>query len=431
MIDNYRNHTSVSLTKIGFFYNQSVMLSNHVFNLYQPINTDESIVKVESRTYLPFIKSFNNSDVIEITINRTDCWLLMYDAAIIIKGKVQKTKGNGEVKLVHNAGAFLFDSIIYELCGTEIENVRDPGIISTMRGYLVYDEDDSKLLETGGWNYPNEPNMNTDGSFIFRIPVHHLFNFFKDYQMAMCGKHTFRFFRAQNDHNAMKITSSDPKDPTEAKIIIDSMEFKVKHIYPNDIIKMDLLNAMRSNKPVLMPFRKWEIHELPTLSHGGNKEIWAVKTSSEIECPRFIVCGFQINKKNNTSEDITKFDHINLTDIRVLLNSDIIPQENLRLNFNKNEYAEAYQNYIQFAVNYGVVKKSPLLTFSEFKDKPIFVLDCSRRDSTFKASTVDVKLEIESSKGFPNNTRVLCVIVHDCIIEFKPLTEEVKKITNF
>lgn len=88
------------------------MLSNHVFTLYQPINTDESIVKVESRTYLPFTKSFNNSDVIEITINRTDCWLLMYDAAIIIKGKLQKMKGSGDVELVQNAGIFLFDSII-------------------------------------------------------------------------------------------------------------------------------------------------------------------------------------------------------------------------------------------------------------------------------------------------------------------------------
>ncbi|XP_044751697.1 uncharacterized protein LOC123311693 [Coccinella septempunctata] len=407
------------------------MLSNHVFNLYQPVNTDESIVKIESRTYLPFVKSFNHSDVIEITINRTDCWLLMHDAAIIIKGKVQKTKGNGDVKLVQNAGAFLFDSIIYELCGMEIEKVRDPGIISTMRGYLIYEEDDSKLLETGGWNYPKTPTVNTDGSFIFRIPVYHLFNFFKDYQMAMCGKQTFRFFRAQNDHNAIKITSSDPKDHTEAKITIDSMELKVKHIYPNDIIKMDLLNAIRSNKPILMPFRKWEIHELPSLPHGGNKEIWAVKTSTEIECPRFIICGFQTDKKNKSSEDITEFNHINITDIRALLNSDIIPQENLRLNFDKNEYAEAYQNYTQFAQSYGIFKKSPLLTFSEFKEKPVFVLDCSRRDQTFKATTIDVKLEIESSKGFPNNTRVLCIIVHDCIIEFKPLTEEIKKITNF
>lgn len=370
MISNYPNLTNVSLAKIGFFCNQLVIMFNHVFNLYQPINTDESIVKVESRTYLPFIKSFNNSDVIEITINRSDCWLLMYDAAIIIKGKLQKTKGSGEVKLVQNAGAFLFDSIIYELCGTEIENVRDPGIISTMRGYLVYEEDDSKLFETGGWNYPKTPTVNTDGSFIFRIPVHHLFNFFKDYQMAMCGKQTFRFFRAQNDNNVIKITSSD----TESKLIIDSMELKVKHIFPNDIIKMDLLNAIRTNKPILMPFRKWEIHELPSLPQGGNKEIWAVKTSTEIECPRFIICGFQTNKKNNSSEDTTEFDHINITDIRVLLNSDIIPQENLRLNFDKNEYAEAYQNYTQFAQSYGFFKKSPLLTFSELKKKDNFCI---------------------------------------------------------
>lgn len=158
--------------------------------------------------------------------------------------------------------------------------------------------------------------------------------------MAMCGKQTFRFFRAQNDHNAIKhITSSS--EHTEAKIVINSMELKVKHIYSNDIIKIDSLNAIKSNKPILISFRKWEIHELPSLPQGGNKEIWAVKTSTEIECPRFKICGFQTNKKNNSSADTTKFDHMNITDVRVLLNSDIIPHENLRLNFDTNEYAEA------------------------------------------------------------------------------------------
>lgn len=405
-------------------------MSNHAFDIYQPINTDESIVKVESRTYLPFIKSFNNSDAIEITVNRPDCWLLMYDAAIIIKGKLTRTQGTGEVKFVNNAGAFLFDSISYELCGTEVEMARDPGIISTIRGYLCYEDDNTKELQISSWNYPNNPAINTDGSFIFRIPVQHLFNFFKDYQFAMCGKQTFRLVRSQNDNNAIKITHGSTKDSTAGKITIDSIELKVKHIYPNDVLKMDLLNAIRSNKTILMPFRKWEIHELPSLPSGGTKEIWAVKTSTEIECPRYIICCFQTNKKNNIDEDPTLFDHLNISDVRALLNSDIIPQENLHLNFDQNDYAEAFQNYINFAYSYGCKRKFPLLSFDEFKQKALHVLDCSRRDETFKSATIDVKVEIESLRGFPKNTRSYCVIVHDCVVEYKPLSEEVKKITQ-
>ncbi|XP_044757181.1 uncharacterized protein LOC123317795 [Coccinella septempunctata] len=408
------------------------MLSNNTFNLYQPVNNDESITKVETRTYLPFVKSFGNNDTIEITINRADTWVLMHDAALIIKGKLQKTAGNGTVQLVLNGGAFLFDTISYELHGTEVDSVRDPGLISTIKGYLCYDKDSVRELETASWSYPDDPKINADGNFVFRIPLRHVLNFFDDYRLAICGKQTIRLMRSQNDNNAMKITPGPEEtvNATKGKFTIDSIELKVKHIYPNDVLKIELLESMKSNRAILFPFRKWEIHELPTLTANSLTEIWNIKTTSIIDYPRFIICCFQTNKKNKSTENSTLFDNLDISNVRLLLNGEFIPQENLRLNFNKNDYAEAYYNYTEFSTSYNNLKINPILQYSDFKNRCLFVIDCSRRSESFKSSTVDVKLEIESRVGFPTSTKAYCIIVYDCVMEYLPLTETVRKLTS-
>lgn len=77
-------------------------------------------------------------------------FLLMYDAAIYMKGHLKKTAGDGSVKFINNIGAFLFESISYELNGKEVDNVRDPGTVSTIRSYLCCSKEDSTRLVTAG-----------------------------------------------------------------------------------------------------------------------------------------------------------------------------------------------------------------------------------------------------------------------------------------
>lgn len=406
------------------------MLSAQVFDLYQPLNNDDSIVRVESRTYLPFVKSFGNNDIIEISINRPDTWLLMHDAAIIVQGKLTKTAGAGTVGLINNAGAYLFDTISYELNGTEIDIVRDPGVVSTIRGFLCYEKLQSQELCIAGWNYPDSAIVNEDETFNLRIPLKHILNFFNDYRLAICGKQNLRLVRARNDFNAMIITAAEDELPgvTQASISISNIELRVRHITPNDVLKVELLQSIKADKPLLMPFRRWELHELPSLTQGSPKQIWNVKTSSVIECPRYVICCFHHNRKNMATRDPNNFDNLNVSNVRLLLNGEYYPQEQWNLNFRRNDYAEAHFNYSEFSSSYLNQKKLPLLDYVDFAGKTLFVIDCSRRDETFKSSTVDIKIEIECRDGFPMNTRAYCVIIHDVVFEYRPLSEIIRKL---
>ncbi|KAG5867920.1 hypothetical protein JTB14_019739 [Gonioctena quinquepunctata] len=79
----------------------------------------------------------------------------MYNAVITIKETLMKTSGGESVTFANNAPAFFFDSISYYLNGKELDSVRNPGVVSTLRGYLCYTADDASHLHTAGWNYPN------------------------------------------------------------------------------------------------------------------------------------------------------------------------------------------------------------------------------------------------------------------------------------
>ena len=59
---------------------------------------------------------------------------------------------------------------------------------------------------------------------------------------------------------------------------------------------------------------------------------------------------------------------------------------------------------------------------------PLIIIDCSKQNKSVKFGPVDVRLEFESLGDFPANTTAFCLIIHDRIIENKPISREIKKL---
>lgn len=387
--------------------------------LFQDPHFDNSIIREETRTYHPFVKSFRNNDEIEIVIHQQDALLLMHEAALLIEGTLKKTAGAGTIEFTNNAGAYMFDSISYELNGKEVDKVRDPGTISLVRGYLCYDKYD-ETLTTAGWNFPGGQLVTHDpvkGTFFLRIPLSHLLGIFQDYKRIMFGRQIIRLVRARTDANCYKVTSGD----TVAELSINNIELKAKHVFLNDAEKLKLLDNINRDKAIFFPYRQWEIHELPSLTPGAVKEIWSVKTCTNVESPRYVIVAFQTKRKDQKIEDITYFDNIDTSNIKLTINSEYYPYEDLKLDFSSRKYAEAYHMYTQFSKIFAS-NDMPVLDFVAFNKRALFVIDCSKRNDSIKSATVDIKLEIESRQAFPNDTRAYCIIIHDRVVEYLPLS---------
>ncbi|KAL4143860.1 hypothetical protein QTP88_006118 [Uroleucon formosanum] len=144
-------------------------------------------------------------------------------------------------------------------------------------------------------------------------------------------------------------------------------------------------------------FETSENHELGTTK----KVIWNLKTASKSEKPRFIIIGLQKGRKNTFTKDCSIFDHCNLTNVKVFLNSIAYPYDNLNLDFVKNNFTLLYDMYTSFQESYyEKTVWNPILSPSTFlANAPIIVIDTSKQNDSATASAVDVQLEIEASES--------------------------------
>lgn len=86
--------------------------------------------------------------------------------------------------------------------------------------------------------------------------------------------------------------------------------------------------------------------------------------------------------------------------------------------------------YTKFRQSYYNLPADPLFSFENFKNiAPLFVIDCSRQNENLKTGPVDVRLEIEGLKDIPENTSAYCLIINDRIVEYKPLSNIVRKLS--
>lgn len=389
---------------------------SEILNVNNRVTFENAIRREEWHTYDPYASTrYENSDEIRIPIHYQDICTTPFDSYIVIEGRF--TKANGEaltetVKLPTNGFAFLFDEIRYELFGIEVDKVKNVGITSTMKGYVSIGSNEKSVYETAGWT--NTINGLT-GDFVVSIPLKLLLGFAEDFhRIIVNAKQELILVRARNDSNVY-ISS------TELKINLYKIQWRIKHVYPSDDEKLNLLNIINNNEPLQIPFRSWDLYEYPVLPIAS-KQVWSIKSTNQLETPRFVILSFQTDIKNKTDSDSSLFNHCQLTNVKLFLNSECFPYENLNVNFTKNQYAMLYEMYTQFQNVYYNKPSNPFLSWVKFKDAPMIVINCSKQSEKIKSGAVDIRLEFETNENFPAQTTAYCLILHDRLVEYSPLT---------
>lgn len=395
-------------------------------DVFENVIFDNSITKQEFHTYQPHIASFNNYDEIRISVQNQDIYTAPYLSYIYVAGEVEATD-IGAVTLTNNAFAFLFDEIRYELNGVEVDKVRDVGTTSMLKGYASHGRDDSCALQMAGWSplQPQAIHNYNNGKFFAYIPLSFLLGFAEDYKKIIINiRQELILIRSRSDRNCYK--TADENNVVTVKV--NKIEWHLPHISVNDNIKLQMMSHLNKDAPIHVPFRKWELHELPALKSSA-RDIWSVKTSNNLERPRYILVGFQTARRDINNGDVGKFDHENITNMKVYLNADAYPYDNLNLNMQNGNYVLLYQMYANFQKSYYSREKSnPLFDYFQFKNNTIFVFDCSKQNESVKSSTVDLKIEFEATEAFNPNTRAFCLILYDTVIEYTPLSGIVTKL---
>ncbi|XP_070171362.1 uncharacterized protein [Polyergus mexicanus] len=82
------------------------------------------------------------------------------------------------------------------------------------------------------------------------------------------------------------------------------------------------------------------------------KHSWAVKAATQLEEPRYVIFALQSGKKNVLSEEPSLFDDCKLTNVKLYLNSDFYPYDDMNLDFDKHKVAVLYDMYSKFRKTY-------------------------------------------------------------------------------
>lgn len=396
---------------------------------------DNSIDGVEIHSYKPYVTSFNRNDEIRIPINQQDLYVLPSASTLYLEGVVNVFKRETEPKKISQASSvqftnnpllFFFQDIRYELNGVEIDKIKNAGLTTTMKSLLSMNESESKMSKVWGWDINGTKNVHS-GKFSASIPLSNIFGFAEDYKKVIINcKHELVLLRSNTNVNAVTLNTGEFIDD----VVIHKIVWRVPHIKVSDAERINLLRLLEKDRPVQLAFRNWDLYEYPLLPRT-TKHTWSIKTSSQIEKPRYVILGLQTNRKNDVEKDMSRFDHCNLSNVKVYLNSTYYPYDNINVSFNNNNIAILYEQYVRFQQSYYGRRSEPLLSAKEFQEyAPLFVIDCSRQTDNLKSGpVVNVRIELESEVEIPDQTSAYCLILNECIIEYKPLSNTVRKLS--
>lgn len=391
---------------------------------------DESIAHYEIHVHQPYATStYNNNDEIRIAVQHQDLCVLPSKSFLHVYGKLQKVDAAApapNTNLVNNGVCHMFEEIRYELNAIEIDRCKNVGLTSLMKGLVSLNPGQSGVIENAGWIRDNEDLTDDAGYFDVSIPLSMILGFAEDYQKIIANaKHELILVRSRSDNNAVMQRAAE-----DFKVVLKKVEWLIPYVIPSDQRKIQILNYIGKDPSISISFRSWEMYEYPLLPNTS-KNVWPVKTSSQLEKPRYIILGFQTDRKNKKDKNASQFDHCRITNVKLFLNSQCYPYGDLNLDIDHNQYARLYNMYANFQQTYYEDRQltEPWLTKTKFiEEAPLIVIDCCKQNESLKFAPVDIRLEFETMQNIPANTAAYCLILHDRVVQYKPLSGSVQKI---
>jgi hypothetical protein len=409
------------------------MASISLLNVNEKVMFDNAITNVEYHSYQSYIPGeLKYNDECRIVIQQQELLTAPGLSQLHIQGRILKHDQSAvstKVLPISNFIAHLFDEIRLELGGVIVDRIKNPGITTTMKGYVSHTPNESTALINAGWSPLEDTYTNFDaqtGAFDVCWPLSNILGFAEDYKKVVLNlRQELILLRSSTDLNATLESTGLEK----AYIRITKIVWQIPHFTVSDEEKLKLFNIIEKNNPLSIAHRRWELFTYPLLQES-HSFTWVLKSSTSLEKPRFVIIGFQTDRKNNLRKDASKFDHCHLKNIKLYLNSQSYPYENLNLDYRHNQYALAYDMYARFQQSYYYNKKmicEPLFKPAKFKtDAPLLVIDCSYQNETFKNGTVDARIEFETLADMPANTSAFCLVLYEQFVSYEPLTGRVR-----
>ena len=117
------------------------------------------------------------------------------------------------------------------------------------------------------------------------------------------------------------------------------------------------------------------------------------------------------------------FDHVNLKNMYVMLNSTRYPAVDYNLSFANQQFSRAYGDASLFGIRYfsinELITRSNISPANYKKLYPLFVFDVSKQSEKLRSSVVDVQIRAIFNQAVPAGTQAYAVVMSDKLLTFQ------------
>ena len=268
------------------------------------------------------------------------------------------------------------------------------------------------------------------GTFSFRVPLKHIFGFCDDYDKVVYGfKHQLTLVR-KGDTDAIFKTGAVAAvgdvpaipEPDDGKVVLTKLPWYMPHVSPNLQEKLTLYKTIESKSSLPVGYRMIQCEPIPVAQ--TKNFTWRLSVRSYVEKPRSIIVAFQTDKSGNQQRNPSIFDHCNLTNMFVMLNSRRYPEIDYDdTNFTQQKFSRVDGDAAAFRTKFYNVEElisSPNITPTDYKKLfQMFVFDVTKQSEKLKTSVTDIQIKAHFSANVAANTEAFAVVISDKSLIFQ------------
>lgn len=378
---------------------------------------------------------------IPIIVYNEDLVTQPHKSVLVLTGKMTATKTGTSgttavntfnlenVKTVNNGFLNFFERIDYYIGDNKIDTIRKPGIATTMKGLVSFEND--KMFCDAGWKIFNdrvETVMDTAGKFQALIPMRIIMGFFEDYVKFLYRMpQKLIFYRSTDPDNDLVILSGTDTETYTVKFTLTDITWKMPQVKFAIEYETKVRDEILKNTNYELHFRHWMYTS--TVVGGCTEYTWDVPVA--YAKTKYVLLAFQNGRNKESRIDNSMFDFNQLENVQVLLNNNIYyPRERLNLNLSDNKCTILYNMFKEFKCSYypdsDSLSSLPLITYKQFLEKyPVIAVDCSNQPNVIKESLISIKINFNWRAALPANTLVHCVMIIDDKAVYNPLNNRV------
>jgi len=194
------------------------------------------------------------------------------------------------------------------------------------------------------------------------------------------------------------------------------------HVLPNDQEKLALYKTIESKPSFPVGYR---MIQCDWISVPQTRNFtWRLLVKSAPEKPRWIIVVFQTDKSRNQQRNPSIFDHCNLTNMFVMLNSGRYPKIDYdNTNFTQQKFSRVYGDAAAFRTKFYNVEElisSPNITPADYKELfSMFVFDVTKQSEKLKNSVTDIQIKAQFSASVVASTESFTVVINDKSLIFQ------------